>query len=222
MTKVFDCITFFNENFITNLRFEILNEAVDYFVICESMYDHQGKVKELNFKLKNKNFENKIIYLTLDKPFNENNDPWKNQAIQREYILEKLNHLDLEDYIMFSDPDEIPDPKLLKNIELKKRYGIFLQKMYCYKFNLYNEYESPWEGTRICKKKNLKSINFMRQKVVTKNLKKSFWKFYKEKVFKYLKMVDGILIHYLNLKIFLQIKSFAHMELNQMNIQILM
>ena len=119
------------------------------------MYDHQGKVKELNFKLKNKNFENKIIYLTLDKPFNKKNNPWKNQAIQREYILEKLNHLDLEDYIMFSDPDEIPDPKLLKNIELKKKYGIFLQKMYCYKFNLYNEYESPWEGTRICKKKIL-------------------------------------------------------------------
>ena len=69
-------------------------------------------------------------------------------------------------------------------------------KMCYYKFNLYNEYESPWEGTRICKKKNLKSINFMRQKVVTKILK-IFWKFYKEKVFKYLKMVDGILIHYL-------------------------
>ena len=36
MNKIFDCITFFNENFITNLRFEILNEKVDYFVICES------------------------------------------------------------------------------------------------------------------------------------------------------------------------------------------
>ena len=53
MTKIFDCITFFNENFITNLRFEVLNEVVDYFVICESMYDHQGKVKDLNFRLKN-------------------------------------------------------------------------------------------------------------------------------------------------------------------------
>jgi len=39
MTKIFDCITFFNENFITNLRFEILNEAVDLFVICESKYN---------------------------------------------------------------------------------------------------------------------------------------------------------------------------------------
>ncbi len=31
--KVFDCITFFNENFITNLRFEILDPVVDFFVI---------------------------------------------------------------------------------------------------------------------------------------------------------------------------------------------
>ena len=43
--KIFDTITFFKENFITNIRFEILNEVVDYFVICESKYDHQGKEK---------------------------------------------------------------------------------------------------------------------------------------------------------------------------------
>ena len=34
--KIFDCITFFKENFITNIRFEILKNVVDYFVICES------------------------------------------------------------------------------------------------------------------------------------------------------------------------------------------
>ena len=34
--KIFDCITFFQENLITNIRLEILNEYVDYFVICES------------------------------------------------------------------------------------------------------------------------------------------------------------------------------------------
>jgi beta-1,4-mannosyl-glycoprotein beta-1,4-N-acetylglucosaminyltransferase len=213
MTKIFDCVTFFNENFITNLRFEILNEAVDYFVICESIYDHQGKSKNLNFKLENENFKNKIIYLVLDKPFDKKNNPWINQAIQREHILKKLNHVNLEDYIMFSDPDEIPDPKKLKNMNLKKKYGIFLQKMYCYKFNLYNEYESPWEGTRICKKKNLKSINFMRQKVVAKNLRQPFWKFYKEKS---IQVFDNGGWHFNSLlkpeDIYMKLKSFAHRE----------
>ena len=153
MNKIFDCITFYNENFITNLRFEILKEQIDYFVICESKYNHRGEKKNLNFRLENKNFQNKIIYLILDRPFPKNNDPWKNQAIQRDFMLEKLNYVEPEDYILFSDPDEIPNPKILSNIQLEKKYGIFLQQMFCYKFNLYNKFESPWEGTRICKKK---------------------------------------------------------------------
>jgi len=44
-SKIYDCITFFRENFITNVRFEILKNVVDHFVICESRYDHKGKKK---------------------------------------------------------------------------------------------------------------------------------------------------------------------------------
>ena len=44
---IFDCVTFFRENFITNLRFEILNNVVDFFIVCESNYDHRGKKKKL-------------------------------------------------------------------------------------------------------------------------------------------------------------------------------
>ena len=60
MQKLFDCITFFRENFITNIRMEIIGNEVDFFVICESKYDHKGKKKDLNFKLKNKKFKKKI------------------------------------------------------------------------------------------------------------------------------------------------------------------
>ena len=61
MQKLFDCITFFRENFITNIRMEIIGNHVDFFVICESKYDHKGKKKDLNFTLKNKKFKKKII-----------------------------------------------------------------------------------------------------------------------------------------------------------------
>ena len=47
MQKFFDCITFFRENFITNIRMEIIGNEVDFFVICESKYDHKGKKKNL-------------------------------------------------------------------------------------------------------------------------------------------------------------------------------
>ena len=44
--KIYDCITFYDENLLTNLRFEILNNVVDYFVVCESLYDHKGNSKK--------------------------------------------------------------------------------------------------------------------------------------------------------------------------------
>ena len=49
MPKIFDCITFFDENFLANSRFEILNDVVDYFVIVESKFDHQGEKKKIKF-----------------------------------------------------------------------------------------------------------------------------------------------------------------------------
>ena len=47
--------------------------------------------------------------------------------------------------------------------------------------NLFNSHESPWEGSRVTKKKNLKSIDFMRQKILVKNLKYNFLRIDKEK-----------------------------------------
>ena len=52
----------------------------------------------------------------------------------------------------------------------------FFQNCFNYKFNLFNKYESPWEGTRVCRKKNLKSIDFMRQKIKSKKYKLFFFK----------------------------------------------
>ena len=96
---------------------------------------------------------------------------------------------------------------------MKKKFGIFLQKMYCYKFNLYNKHESLWEGTRICKKKNLFSIDYMRQKILSKNLNKSFLKFYKEKSIEIFKN-DGW--HFNSVmspsEISKKLKTFSHTE----------
>ena len=48
-SKIFDCITFFDNNYMFNLRYNILKNYVDYFVICESKFDHRGNPKNLNF-----------------------------------------------------------------------------------------------------------------------------------------------------------------------------
>jgi len=45
--KIYDCVTFFQENLQFELRFNILKEVVDKFVVCESIYDHRGNKKKL-------------------------------------------------------------------------------------------------------------------------------------------------------------------------------
>ena len=211
--KIFDCITFFDNNYMFDLRYNILNKYVDYFVVCESIFDHRGNPKNKNFIYKSEYDQDKVKYFLMEKPFPKNNNIWKNQALQREYLLGCLNFADPEDYIFFSDPDEIPKPEILKNFELKKKYGIFLQRCFNYKFNLYNKYESPWEGSRVCKKKNLDSIDFMRQKIKSKNLNYSFFRFDKERSIEVFKDAGWHFNNILSAKeISLKLKTFAHSE----------
>jgi len=211
--KIYDCVTFFDNNFMFDLRYNILKDVVVFFVICESKYDHRGKKKKISFKLTENYDEKKIKHFILDKPFLEKNSIWQNQATQREFLLESLNFLRPDDYILFSDPDEIPNPEILLNLNLDKKYGIFLQRCFNYKFNLFNKHETPWEGTRVCKKKNLKSIDFMRQKVKSKNLNSSFFRIDKEKS---IKIFDNAGWHFNNIlspeEISLKLRTFAHSE----------
>ena len=52
--KLLDCVTFFDNNLMFELRYNILNDYVDQFVVCESLYDHTGKKKEEKFYLETK------------------------------------------------------------------------------------------------------------------------------------------------------------------------
>ena len=101
----------------------------------------------------------------------------------------------------------------MENFELNKKFGIFLQNFYNYRFNLFNPYESPWEGTKVCKKKDLKSIDFMREKVKGKNLKYSFYRIDKEKS---IRLFSNGGWHFNNLltpeEISKKLKTFAHHE----------
>ena len=211
--KLIDCVTFFDNKLMFDLRFNILKNYVDFFVVCESKYDHRNNPKKLNFDLKFLE-NNKVKYFVLDKPFPNQTDIWKNQAIQREFLLNCLGSFVAEnDYIFFSDPDEIPNPKILKNFNLEKKYGIFLQNFYNYYFNLFNPYETPWEGTRVCKKKNLKSIDFMRQKIKKKN---AYYKFFRIDKERSVEIFDDGGWHFNNLMspegISKKLKTYAHIE----------
>ena len=66
--KIFDCFMFFDEEMLLDFRLNYLNNYVDKFVITESTYTHSGEKRKLLFDInKFKKFENKIIYIIVDK-----------------------------------------------------------------------------------------------------------------------------------------------------------
>jgi len=177
--KVFDCFMYFDEENVLDLRLNILDKYVDYFVIVESVFTHKGDKRKLCFDLKKyEKFKNKIIYLTYDKePENifkisdkdskdEKSKKYIFNAIyrengQRNFIINGLKKANDEDMILISDVDEIPN---LENIHLNKiiqKIILFKQDMFYYKFNL----KLPgliWTGTKACKKKYLISPQWLR------------------------------------------------------------
>ena len=65
--KIYDCFMYFDEDVILDLRLNILNPFIDYFVIVESTFNHKGEKRKLKFDIKKyKKFEKKIIYLIFD------------------------------------------------------------------------------------------------------------------------------------------------------------
>ena len=183
--KIIDTTTFFEENLMMGLRFEILDQFVDKFVICEARYTHSGKQKNINFdKKKFPKFEHKIIHLIVDDEPKElikkeklNNFELRTNSIlrikeQRNYISKVLNDFSANDFIIHSDNDEIPD---LENFDLKKtskKFIIFRQKLFYYKFNLLLP-GIPWFGSKVCKIKDLKNIDSLRS---IKNKKYPFYR----------------------------------------------
>jgi len=64
---IYDCFQYFDEDHILELRLNILDKYVDYFVISESTKTHQGKSKKINFDInKFKKFEHKIKFVVAD------------------------------------------------------------------------------------------------------------------------------------------------------------
>ena len=189
--KIFDCTLYYDEDLILEVRFNMLNKYVDKFVISESKYTHSGQEKKLNFNINNfPEFKRKIIYLVVD---NEPNDllyekkndsnfekiehrrlnSVKRIAHQRNKLIEGLTEANDEDFIFYSDNDEMPNFDNFNFEANRNKIVIFKQKLFYYKFNLFCD-RLDWYGTRGCKKKKLLSIDWLRQ---MKSRKYSYFRF---------------------------------------------
>ena len=177
--KIFDCFMYFDEEIVLDLRLNTLNEFVDFFVIVESIYNHKGEERKLLFDLnKFKKFEKKIIYLVykenpkkIEKIFDNDNRGEKSRKYilnasfrengQRNFILNGLNKANDDDIILISDVDEIPNLESFSKEKFIQKIALFKQDMFYYKFNLRLP-NLVWSGTKACKKKDLKSPQWLR------------------------------------------------------------
>ncbi len=210
--KIIDTTTFYKENLMMELRMNILSKFVDYFVICESKYSHSGKKKKLYFDInKFKDFKKKIIYLVCENepedlnsskefvPYIERQNSIKRIAFQRNFIQSCFENFSNNDFILYSDNDEIPNIKHQNFFEDDNKIYIFKQKLFYYKLNLILP-SVDWYGTKGCTIKNLKNINWLRN---IKNKKYSHLRidtlFSKDK-YQNIKIIDNGGWHFSNLK----------------------
>jgi len=229
--KVFDCFMYFDEEIVLDLRLNVLDKCVDYFVIVESIFTHKGEKRKLKFNHKKfEKFKDKIIYLVYDE------NPKKTEEIfqddtrgeksrkyilnaayrengQRNFILNGLNNANKEDLILISDVDEIPNLENLNLNMIKEKIILFRQDMFYYKFNLKLP-NLTWIGTKACKKKDLKNPQWLR------NIKDRKYPFYRlDTMFSKTKYIDIKFVddggwHFSNIKtaseIEYKLKSYLH------------
>ena len=217
---IYDCFQYFNEDHILDLRFNILNSKVDYFVISESTKTHQGNSKKLNFNINNFNkYKHKIKYIVADydkKIDFENHIGGESQIEQhqRNSLSEGLDNANDNDLIILSDSDEIPDLTKLHHIKKNSKFVAFSQMMFMYKLNLQNLNESNWIGSRMALKKNFPTPQKFRN---MKFKKFPFWRIDKIGI----QIIDGGW-HFSFLQrpsdIAIKIKSYSHGEFNKSEI----
>ena len=170
---IFDCFSYLDEDLLLNLRFNILDKYVDYFVIVEGNKTWQNNPKEFKFNInKYEKFKDKIIYIKVtDLP--EGEDPYLRENHQRNSILRGLINSNDKDIIIISDLDEIPNPKVFNKFKNKMKFAVLKQKHFYYKFNLQSRNNPYWLGSRICLKKYLVSPQWLRD---LKFKKRPFWR----------------------------------------------
>ena len=229
--KIFDCFMYFDEEEVLDLRLNVLNNFVDYFVIVESTHNHKGIKRELLFdQSKFQKFKNKIIYLVYDKiPKNveiisDNEDESEKdrkyimnavyrENSQRNFITKGLQKADENDLILVSDVDEIPKLNSLNLSKIDNKILIFKQDMFYYKFNLAIP-NFKWSGTKGVRKKNLRSPQWLRN---IKDRKYAFFRidtFFSEKKYTNIKIISDGGWHFSNIKspkmIEHKLKSYLH------------
>ncbi len=135
---IYDCIPFFNELDILNLRLHVLDSIVDKFIIEESTVTFSGEPKELCFEKNKEMFQEflpKIEYIVVDNSPVDTTTHLRDK-FQKNALEKGLADAGEDDMIILSDVDEIPNPEVLKELkehfDPNKVYHLAQRMFYCF------------------------------------------------------------------------------------------
>ena len=129
--KVFDVFLFGYELDLLEIRMNILDPYVDYFVFSEGGKTFSGEDKGFVFNKTDKRFKkfkDKIIYTKIEEPtqeelqakgiqYNVKRESFMRDTFYKDSIMEVLKeHCADDDVIVWSDLDEVPNPEVLENL----------------------------------------------------------------------------------------------------------
>lgn len=172
--KIYDAFSFFNELDLLEIRLNILNDYVDYFVISEAVSTFKGELKPLYYNLNKNRFKkwhDKIIHLIIPEfPSNEaiykkalsspnvgdGSEHWVREFYQKEAPILALNKCSDEDIVFVSDVDEIWNPDICFEVEHDKVYRPIQTAYPHYLNNRSDQNIWFWTGTRVGTYRTLK------------------------------------------------------------------
>ncbi len=168
MAKVYDVTTCFNEIMLLDLRMNILNDSVDFFVINESPLTFSGKEKPLYFyenRDKFAKFSHKIIHHVYDEE-KQGWDQWDRDREHKNGAMKALEGVaNDEDIIFYSDADEIWEPSAIDFSKIKDD-TLYICMQRCFYYYLNTEWKEigknslTWRGSKYSTYRLLKQHSF--------------------------------------------------------------
>lgn len=156
---IYDVILYNGERELFEIRYNILKDYVDEFIVCEATTTFSGKPKPLHYaeligKYKrvqfhkiDENWSSEEIALAYSSPnteYGKGASHWVREFLQKEGIKKSLKHLKDDDVIFIGDCDEIWNP--LANV-LNDKKDIYKIKQLVYTYYLNNYSSENWFGT---------------------------------------------------------------------------
>lgn len=165
------------EKELFDLRYNILKDYIDEFIVVEAPTTFSGRNKPLYFSKNKHRFSPKVSYFVIDENYSHaelkqaDESPntigaghWKHEFLQKESIKKALKYLHKNDVLFIGDCDEIYDfPKVETGLRLSVCPPHKL-KLNVYTYYLNNHSSEDFWGTLVCRYGDVKDkcLNHLR------------------------------------------------------------